>query len=57
MKLLEDIDELLAMLEDTAHGEEGRRITEMRHRIQAELGHKLGHDVQVNEQNPTKRLL
>ena len=35
MKLLEDIDELLAYLEDTAHGEEGKRITEMRYRIQA----------------------
>lgn len=29
MKLLEDIDELLAYLEDTAHGEEGKRITEI----------------------------
>lgn len=37
MKLLEDIDELLAYLEDTAHGEEGKRITEMRHRIHTKL--------------------
>jgi hypothetical protein len=51
MKLLEDIDELLAMLEDTAHGEEGKRITEMRHRIQAFL------NVYNPEQNPLKRLL
>ena len=36
MKLLDDIDELLAYLEDTAHGEEGKRITEMRHRIHNE---------------------
>jgi hypothetical protein len=36
MKLLEDIDDLLAYLEDTAHGEEGKRITEMRNRIQTE---------------------
>lgn len=37
MKLLEDIDELLAYLEDSAHGEEGKRITEMRYRILTEL--------------------
>ena len=35
--LLNDIDDLLASLEDTAHGEEGRLITEMRYRIQREL--------------------
>jgi hypothetical protein len=37
MKLLDDIDDLLAYLEDTAHGEEGKRITEMRNRIHTEL--------------------
>jgi hypothetical protein len=37
MKILEDIDELLTYLEDTAHGEEGKRITEMRNRIHTEL--------------------
>lgn len=34
-RLLEDVDTLLAQLEDTAHGEEGKRITEMRGRVQA----------------------
>lgn len=37
IKLLEEIDDLLAYLEDTAHGEEGKRITEMRYRILTEL--------------------
>lgn len=37
MKLLEEIDELLALLEDISHGEEGKRITEMRRRIQTQL--------------------
>lgn len=37
-KLLEEIDELLSSLENTAHGEESKRITEMRYRIQNELG-------------------
>ncbi len=33
-QLLQDIDELLAHLEDYEHGETGRRITELRGRIQ-----------------------
>lgn len=33
-QLLQDIDELLAHLEDYEHGEIGRRITELRGRIQ-----------------------
>jgi len=37
IKLLEEIDELLAFLEDTAHGEEGKRITEMRYKILTEI--------------------
>lgn len=45
MKLLEEIDELLAMLEDTAHGSEGKRITEMRYRIQTELSNLHKHGV------------
>lgn len=36
MTLLEEIDELLSSLEDTAHGSEGMRITEMRFKIQKE---------------------
>lgn len=49
MKLLEDIDELLTYLEDTAHGEEGRRITEMRHKILLEQ--KLQHGVSGKRQD------
>jgi hypothetical protein len=30
---LDSVDELLSFLEDTAHGEEGNRITIMRHKI------------------------
>lgn len=45
MKLLEDIDELLAYLEDTAHGEEGKRITEIRGRIQTELSNSHKHSI------------
>jgi hypothetical protein len=50
MKLLEDIDDLLAFLEDTAHGEEGKRITEMRHRIHTELSNSHKHAVGGGEQ-------
>ncbi len=45
MKLLEDIDDLLAYLEDIAHGEEGKRITEMRHRIQTKLSSSHKHSI------------
>jgi len=45
IKLLEEIDELLAYLEDTAHGEEGNRITEMRYRILTELSNSHKHGV------------
>jgi len=38
--LLEEIDSLLATLEDSAHGEEGRRITELRGKIQKEQSEK-----------------
>ncbi len=37
IKLLEEIDEMLAAMECVAHGMEGRAITEMRGRIQTEL--------------------
>jgi len=37
IKLLEEIDEMLAAMECVAHGMEGRIITEMRGRIQTEL--------------------
>ena len=35
--LLKEIDELLAFLENAAHGEEGRQITSMRGKIQSKL--------------------
>jgi hypothetical protein len=37
IKLLEEIDEMLAAMECTMHGAEGRAVTEMRGRIQTEL--------------------
>jgi hypothetical protein len=36
-QLLEEIDEMLASMESVSHGSEGRAITEMRGKIQAEL--------------------
>jgi len=53
MKLLEEIDELLAYLEDTAHGEEGKRITEMRYKILTEISNSHKHGV-VRESPPVK---
>ena len=49
IKLLEEIDDLLAYLEDTAHGEEGKRITEMRYLILTELSNSHKHDVMQAE--------
>ena len=45
IKLLEEIDELLTYLEDTSHGEEGRRITEMRYKILTALSNSHKHGV------------
>lgn len=45
IKLLEEIDELMTYLEDTAHGEEGKRITEMRYKILTELSNSHKHGV------------
>lgn len=49
IKLLEEIDELLTYLEDTAHGEEGKRITEMRYKILTELSNSHKHGVMQAE--------
>jgi hypothetical protein len=35
--LLDEVDELLALLEGSSHGQEGKRITEMRTKIQIAL--------------------
>ena len=50
MKLLEEIDELLTYLEDTAHGEEGKRITEMRYKIHTELSNSNIHSSPSDEE-------
>ena len=50
IKLLEEIDELLTYLEDTAHGEEGNRITEMRYKILTELSNSHKHGVSGKQQ-------
>ena len=48
IKLLEEIDAMLAVMEDYAHGKEGTAITKMRGKIQAELRnvdkHKCNHE-------------